>query len=174
MIRYVLAALLVMLTGTMEIFPQERSRAREMGRHYMAGRVPDRIEGSCMIVIATDAPLSARNLKRLARRSFLAFGRVGGFSSNGSGDYAIAFSTHPDLRIPHHSAAAEQAVLRLRNDRMTPFFLAVVEATEEAIYNSLFMATRMEGQSGRSVEALPIRETLEIMDRYNARNNSNK
>jgi D-aminopeptidase len=141
----------------------------ELGNHYMAGRVPYRADGSCMIVIATDAPLSARNLERLAWRSFLAFGRVGGFSSNGSGDYAIAFTTCKDLRIPCQSPQPVREVPQLRNDRMTPLFLAVVEATEEAIYNSLFMATRMQGQSGRTMEALPIRETLEIMDRHNAR-----
>lgn len=141
----------------------------ELGNHYMAGRVPYQLDGSCMIVIATDAPLSSRNLERLGDRSFLAFGRVGGFSSNGSGDYAIAFSTHPALRIPHQSGEAEQSGPRLRNDRMSPLFLAVVEATEEAIYNSLFMAGPMEGRSGRSMDALPVGETLEILDRYHAR-----
>ncbi|MGM0474488.1 MAG: P1 family peptidase [Bacteroidota bacterium] len=146
----------------------------ELGSHYMSGRVPYQVEGSCMIIIATDAPLSARNLKRLAMRSFLAFGRVGGFSSNGSGDYAIAFSTQPECRIFHDSPEPLRVIPQLRNDRISPLFLAVVEATEEAIYNSLFMATTMEGKSGRTVDALPIAETLHILDIYRARSDKLK
>ena len=141
----------------------------ELGKHYLSGMLPEQVDGSCMIVIATDAPVDARNLERMARRSFLAFGTVGGFSSNGSGDYAIAFSTHPELRIPHNSNATVENIPLLRNEHMTPLFLAVVEATAEAIYNSLFMATRMEGLSGRVVEALPLGKTLEILDHYHAR-----
>jgi D-aminopeptidase len=141
----------------------------ELDNFYMNNEVPYVVDGSCMIVIATDAPLSARNLKRLAKRSFLAFGRVGSFSSNGSGDYSIAFSTHPDLRIPYRTKDEVQNIPNLRNDEMSPLFLAVVEATEEAIYNSLFMATDIVGQKGRKMEALPIKETLQILDTYHAR-----
>jgi D-aminopeptidase len=122
-----------------------------------------------MIIIATDAPLSVRNLERLAKRSYLAFGKVGSFSSNGSGDYSIAFSTHPDLRIPYNTKAKEMTIPQLRNDEMSPLFLAVVEATEEAIYNSLFMAETIIGQKGRTMRPLPIKKTLEILDKYNAR-----
>lgn len=142
---------------------------KELNNFYMAEDVPYVVDGSCMIIIATDAPLSARNLERLAKRSFLAFGRVGSFSSNGSGDYSIAFSTHPKLRIPYNSKEKEMLVPNLSNDQMSPLFLAVVEATEEAIYNSLFMAKDMEGQKGRKIMALPVEKTLQIMDKYNAR-----
>jgi len=142
----------------------------ELGNFYMAEDVPYVVDGSCMIVIATDAPLSDRNLERLSKRSFLAFGKVGSFSSNGSGDYAIAFSTHPSLRIPYQTNQKVVNIPQLRNDEISPLFLAVVEATEEAIYNSLFMASRMRGQKGRVMPALPIKKTLEILDKYNARN----
>ena len=141
----------------------------ELNNFYMAEDVPYVVDGSCMIVIATDAPLSARNLSRLAKRSFLAFGKVGSFSSNGSGDYSIAFSTHENLRIPYTTKVIEQTIPEVSNDFMSPLFLAVVEATEEAIYNSLFMATDIIGQEGREMKALPIKETLKIMDKYKAR-----
>jgi len=142
---------------------------REMNNFYMANDVPYVVDGSCMIIIATDAPLSARNLKRLAKRSFLAFGKVGSFSSNGSGDYSIAFSTAPACRIRYGEKEIEQNIPQVSNNYMSPLFLAVVEATEEAIYNSLFMATDMTGQKGRFMKALPIEETLKILDKYNAR-----
>jgi D-aminopeptidase len=162
----------------------------ELGNHYLAdadragseGHGPDGsgpgdpgasgpgVDGSCMIVIATDAPLSARNLERLAGRSFLALGRVGSFMSNGSGDYAIAFSTHPGCRIPYRSDAPVRQFPDLGNDFLSPLFLAVVEATEEAVYNSLFMAEDMEGVGGHRMPGLPLDRTLEILDRYGARN----
>lgn len=141
----------------------------ELNNYYMAEDVPYVVDGSCMIVIATDAPLSNRNLERLAKRSFLAFGKVGSFSSNGSGDYSIAFSTHPSLRYTYQSSTREQSKVELRNDSMSPLFLAVVEATEEAIYNSLFMATDMTGQKGRIMKAIPIQKTLDIIDQYKGR-----
>jgi D-aminopeptidase len=122
--------------------------------------------GSCMIIIATDAPLSDRNLERLAKRSFLALGRTGSTMSNGSGDYAIAFSTHSGCRIPHSADAGVQTVPVLGNDFMSPLFQAVVEATEESIYNSLFMAEDMKGYRGRETEALPVESTLLILERY--------
>ena len=142
---------------------------KELNNYYMANDVPYVVDGSCMIVIATDAPVSARNLKRLAKRSFLAFGKVGSFSSNGSGDYSIAFSTHPQLRIPYSAKEREKATIEVANDYMSPLFLATLEATEEAIYNSLFRATEITGQKGRTMKALPVKETLKIMDKYNAR-----
>jgi len=141
----------------------------ELNNFYMAEDVPYVVDGSCMIVIATDAPLSSRNLERLAKRTFLAFGKVGSFSSNGSGDYTIAFSTHPKLRIPYSSTKIENIVPEVSNDHMSPLFLAAVEATEEAIYNSLFMATDMKGMDGKTMKALPVVETLKILDKYNAR-----
>lgn len=142
---------------------------KELNNFYMAKEVPYVVDGSCMIVIATDAPLSARNLKRLAKRSFLAFGRVGSFSSNGSGDYSIAFSTHPTLRIPYKPEKSEKSIVNVPNDYMSPLFLAVVEATEEAIYNSLFMANDMKGYKNREMNSLPVEKTLRIMDKYKAR-----
>lgn len=123
-------------------------------------------DGSCMIVIATDAPLSSRNLERLAKRSFLALGKVGSHMSNGSGDYAIAFSTHPDCRIQYRSDQTPKLNPELGNAYVSPLFQAVVEATEEAIYNSLFMAEDMTGQNGRTIKALPLERTLEILERY--------
>ncbi len=146
----------------------------ELNNFYMAEDVPYVVDGSCMIIIATDAPLSARNLERLAKRSFLALSKVGSFSSNGSGDYSIAFSTHPGVRIPYHSNGIERTLVEVSNDHMSPLFLAVVEATEEAIYNSLFMATDMEGQKGRMMKAIPVEKTLKIMDKYGARNNNHR
>lgn len=144
---------------------------KELNNFYMANDVPYVVDGSCMMVIATDAPLSDRNLQRLARRSFLAFGRVGSFSSNGSGDYSIAFSTHENNRIPHSPSTIEENLTQVSNDYMSPLFLAVVEACEEAIYNSLFMAEDMVGQKGRTTKAIPIGKTLEILDKYKARTN---
>ncbi len=142
---------------------------KELNNFYMAEDVPYVVDGSCMMVIATDAPLSVRNLKRLAKRSYIAFGRVGGFSSNGSGDYSIAFSTAEELRVSYGEKRIERNVKEVSNDHMSPLFLAVVEATEEAIYNSLFMAETMTGQKGRTMPALPIKKTLKILDKYNAR-----
>jgi D-aminopeptidase len=110
--------------------------------------------GSCMIVVATDAPLDARDLKRLAARAIFAMARTGSSYSNGSGDFAIAFSTHPSLRVTM-GAAAPQARTVLPTDGVSRLFTAVLDATEEAIYNSLLKATTLTG-SGRTIEALPI------------------
>jgi L-aminopeptidase/D-esterase len=105
----------------------------------------DKADGSCMIVIATDAPIDARNLRRLAARAWLGMARTGSAASNGSGDYAIAFSTAPQLRIHTSEKPPARHVELLTNDAMSPLFLAVIEATEEAIYNSMFRATTMSG-----------------------------
>lgn len=140
----------------------------ELKNHYMAGQTPYDVDGSIMIVVATDAPLSHRNLERLAKRAFMSLAKVGSFASNGSGDYIIAFSTHPDVRIPYQYEDRTQTIPQLRNNAMTPLFLAVVEATEEAIYNSLFQAVDTKGQKGREAKALPIEKTLEILKKYNA------
>jgi D-aminopeptidase len=113
-------------------------------------------EGSCMVVVATDAPLDSRNLERLARRALLGIARTGGYYSNGSGDYAIAFSTAREVRSPHHSGSATRSVVLLRDSEMSPLFQAAAEASEEAILNSLFRARRMDGREGRTVEPLPL------------------
>jgi D-aminopeptidase len=119
--------------------------------------------GSIMIVIATDAPLSDRNLERLASRAMLGLARTGSFAGNGSGDYVIAFSTAEEVR--RRGDEALPSVADLPNARTSALFQAVVEATEEAILNSLFKATSVEGM-GRRADALPLDETLEILERY--------
>jgi len=113
-------------------------------------------DGSCMIVVATDAPLDARSLERLAKRALLGIARTGGYFSNGSGDYAIAFSAAEGVRTPARAAAPTQTVTILRDDAISPLFQAAAEAAEEAILNSLFKAVRMEGKDGRVAEALPL------------------
>lgn len=150
---------------------------KELGRYYLKeqiersgsrvsqrGSAEDRADGSIIIVVATDAPLDHRNLNRLAARALLGLGRTGSSSTNGSGDYVIAFSSAPELRI----RAGSRQVELLGNDQISPLFQAAIEATEEAIYNSLFMATTMTGRNGNSVEALPVDRTVEILKRYNA------
>ena len=125
----------------------------------------DHGDGSVMIVVATDAPLSARNLERVASRAIMGLARTGSFASNGSGDYVIAFSTHPDVRR-YADAEGLRAFPDVRNDAMSGVFLAAVEATEEAIYNSLLKAVTVTGRDGRTVEALPVEETVEVLRRH--------
>lgn len=123
-------------------------------------------DGSVIIVIATDAPVDARNLNRMAARAMMGLARTGAAGSNGSGDYAIAFSTAEDVRIRTQQSNAPRTVKTLGNDAMSPLFLAVIESTEEAIYNSLFKATTTTGK-GHTVEALPLDRTLEILRKHN-------
>lgn len=120
-------------------------------------------DGSCMIVVATDAPLDARNLQRLAKRAFMGLARTGGIASNGSGDYVVAFSTAESVRIAHHYPDPTVQMPVLMNDEMTPLFAAAIEATEEAIVNSLFKAETMTGKDGHTINALPIDEVLKLM-----------
>jgi D-aminopeptidase len=124
------------------------------------GRRPDSPDGgSCMIVLATDAPLSARNLERLARRAPLGLARAGSYMANGSGDFVIAFSTrNPEA---YESESRIRSVVELRNDALDPLFLAVVESVEEAVYNSLTRATTVRG-NGKTLEAIPIDRLREI------------
>lgn len=124
-------------------------------------------KGSIMMVVATDAPADARNLKRLAARAWLGVGRTGSSGSNGSGDYAIAFSTAPQLRIRMDDKSPTRHTEVLTNDAMSPLFLAAIEATEEAIYNSLLRATTITG-NGHTVDALPIDKTTELLKKYGA------
>ena len=123
-------------------------------------------DGSCMIVIATDAPLDARNLKRLAKRAWLGLGKTGGIASNGSGEYVIAFSAAKELRIPHASDTLVQEGKTLSNDAITPLFMAAIEATEEAILNALFQAETMTGRNGHTVEALPLDKVKDLLKKY--------
>jgi D-aminopeptidase len=122
----------------------------------------DLTEGSCMVVVATDAPLDSRNLKRLAKRALLGIVRTGGYYSNGSGDYAIAFSTAEGMRIPARSKSPTLKIEVLRNNQMSRLFLAAAEACEEAILNSMFKAEDMEGRGGRKIEALPLDKLKEL------------
>jgi D-aminopeptidase len=138
---------------------------KELGRYSFQRDVePDRGDGSIMIIIATDAPLSDRNLHRLASRSIMGLARTGSFASNGSGDYAIAFSTNTAVRRPFD--ARRLTVEELANEEMSGLFASVVEATEEAIYNSLFGATTVTG-GGRTIEALPLDKVRAILLKYN-------
>jgi D-aminopeptidase len=144
---------------------------QELGRYYLkrelgggeagsgkreASSSPD---GSCMIVVATDAPIGSRNLTRVARRALAGLARTGSSMSNGSGDYVIAFSTVPVARLGTQPTVA--------NDKMSPLFEAAIEATEEAIYNSLFMATTVRGYRGTAM-ALPLDSTLSILRHHGA------
>ncbi|MCK4699489.1 MAG: P1 family peptidase [Bacteroidales bacterium] len=136
----------------------------ELNQYYLADNLRQ-ADGSCMIIVATDAPLDSRNLLRLAKRSMLGLAHTGGISSNGSGDYVIAFSTVN--KIPHRSDSMVHSIKTLRNDQMSSLFLAVIEATEEAILNSLFTAKTTTGYKDRKIEALPVVKVLKIMKKYN-------
>jgi len=139
---------------------------RELKKSPFSSSIPyDEDEGSCMIVIATDAPLSNRNLKRMAKRVDHAFGRVGAYSSNGSGDYAIIFSTSK----PQSSDKKSFTRKEIKNNSMNGLFMATVEATEEAIINSLFMAETVSSKYGK-MEELPVDETMKILKKYKALN----
>ncbi|GAB2465810.1 D-aminopeptidase [Hymenobacter qilianensis] len=142
---------------------------QELEQFYLSQQLKDRADGSCMIVVATDAPVDARNLERLAKRAFLGLGKTGGIATNGSGDYIIAFSTHPGLRVPYASTATTQTTTTLTNEAMSPLFLAVIEATEEAIINSLFKAETMQGKQQQRIEALPLDKVLKILKQHHAR-----
>lgn len=137
---------------------------RELGRYaFRSDGDADGGDGSIIIVIATDAPLSDRNLGRVAARAMLGLARTGSSASNGSGDYALAFSSAPVVRRAFD--APRLATEELSNERMSALFQATVEAVEEAIYNSLFAATTVTG-NGRTVEAIPLDQVREILVRY--------
>jgi D-aminopeptidase len=126
--------------------------------------IPDLNGGSIMMVVATDAPLDSRNLERLARRALMGLARTGSSGSNGSGDYVLAFSASEEVR--RGPSDGPRQILDLPNDDMAGLFQATIEATEEAIYNSLLKATDVTGRGGRTARALPIDETVEILRRY--------
>ena len=136
-----------------------------LGRHAFASVTEQgSADGSVVIVIATDAPLSDRNLRRIAERAFIGIGRTGSSFSNGSGDYAIAFSTHSAVRREEGSAPTTQAT-QLRNEAMSPLFQAVAEATEEAVINSLFAGKTVEGHRG-TVDRLPVERIMPWLPTY--------
>jgi D-aminopeptidase len=135
---------------------------KELGQ-YAFRREAERGDGSCMMIVATDAPLDARNLTRLAQRAIVGLARTGSSMSNGSGDFVIAFSTADSVR--RKPQMTPRPINDLPNDAMSGLFQGVAEATEEAIYNSLFKAQTMRG-NGATVEALPLAKTLEILRKF--------
>lgn len=140
---------------------------QELGQYYLRGELDNGdADGSIMIVVATDAPLGSRNLERIAARAILGLARTGSPMTNGSGDYVIAFSTAPEVRRTPERRNEVHTVQLLPNNRISPLFEATVEATEEAIYNSLFRATTVDGHRG-TVEALPLEPTLQVLRDYN-------
>ena len=140
---------------------------QELGQYAFKDAVSkDGGDGSIMMVVATDAPLSDRNLRRVASRAMLGLGRTGSSASNGSGDYVIAFSTAREVRRAFNAPRLQTT--ELGNEDVSGVFEAVVEATEEAIYNSLFQATSVSG-NGRTVEAIPLDRVREVLRRYGRR-----
>jgi D-aminopeptidase len=139
----------------------------ELGRYAFKDALTSPERGSCMVVIATDAPLDARQLRRLAARTPMGLARVGGFASNGSGDYAIAFTANPACRVSNDARGTRSAPA-LADDDLSPLFLAVVESTEEAVLDSLFTATTTKGFAGHEADALSIDRVLEILRRHDA------
>lgn len=140
----------------------------EFGQYAYKQSIEGSVDGSCMMVVATDAPLDARNLKRLAKRAIMGLAKTGGIASNGSGDYVIAFSTNESVRIPYNSEKQTDTFTVLRNDNMSPLFMATIEATEEAIINSLFAATSVgKSRNGEEVKPLPVEKVMELMKKYN-------
>jgi D-aminopeptidase len=135
---------------------------RELGRYAFRDAI-ERGDGSIMIVVATDAPLSDRNLRRLAARAMMGLARTGASASSGSGDYVISFSTARSVRRPWN--ADRLTTTELANEQASGLFQAVIEATEEAIYNSLFTATTVEGNGAR-VEAIPLERVVEVLRKY--------
>ena len=140
---------------------------KELGKFSFSNELLNNVDGSCMIVMATDAPLEHRNLLRLAKRAIIGMGKTGGIESNGSGDYVIAFSTDTSSRIPFTAKKGIMQIPVLQNDDMSPLFMATIEATEEAIINSLFAAKTMTGRNGNKVESLPLEKVIPILKKYN-------
>ncbi|MEZ4796128.1 MAG: P1 family peptidase [Flavobacteriaceae bacterium] len=141
--------------------------AKELQKYPYRDKILNDADGSCMIVVITDAPLSPRNLERLAKRAMLGLGKTGGIASNGSGDYVIALSTAKDNLIPYQSKSMFNEIKEVRNDDMSPLFLAAIESTEEAILNSLFVAETMSGRDEHIIEALPVDKIMELLHKYN-------
>ncbi len=140
----------------------------ELGRYYLKDEVSGGdADGSIMMVVATDAPITAFGLARVAKRAMLGLSRTGATSSNGSGDYVIAFSTAPELRSAFESEAKTEGAPVLRNDDLSPIFQATIEATEEAVYNSMLKAVDVTGHEGHRIEAIPLDRLLEIGKKYN-------
>lgn len=140
---------------------------KELKNYSYRQQIEQEADGSCMIVVITDAPVGAMSLKRIAKRAILGLARTGGIASNGSGDYVIALSTAPELRIPYSSSSKYYETKILRDDYLSPLFLAAIEATEEAIINSLFAARTVTGRDGHKTVSIPVSEVIELMKKYN-------
>ena len=141
------------------------SVGKKLNKYPYRNLIETDADGSCMIVVMTDAPLDARNLKRLAKRGIMGMAKTGGIASNGSGDYVIACSTAEENLVGYSDSTIFHVNKVLRNDAMTPLFLAAIEATEEAIINSLFAANTMIGKDGREVKAIPLEQIVELMEK---------
>lgn len=139
--------------------------AKELGNYPFKNAI-ESADGSCMMVVITNAPVSDRNLKRMAKRAMLGLAKTGGVASNGSGDYVIALSNAEQNLIPYQQENTTSSSTYLRNDNMTPLFVATIEATEEAIINSLFAAKTMVGRNGNIARELPVDKVLKIMRKY--------
>jgi D-aminopeptidase len=139
---------------------------KELQKFSFSDELLNNADGSCMIIVATDAPVDHRNLLRIAKRAMLGLGKTGGIESNGSGDYVIAFSTNESLRVPYSSKEAIINTPLLQNDAMSPLFMATIEATEEAIINSLFAAKTVTGRNGNKADALPLEKVNPILKKY--------
>ncbi len=140
--------------------------AKELQQYPYREKILNDADGSCMIVVITDAPLNARNLERLAKRAMLGLAKTGGIASNGSGDYVIALSTAKENLVPYQSESMFNEKKEVRNDDMSPLFLATIESTEEAILNSLFAAETITGRDGHTIESLPIDDVIILMKKY--------
>ncbi|QHL85942.1 S58 family peptidase [Nibribacter ruber] len=141
----------------------------ELKQFSFSKQILEKADGSCMMVVATNAPVDARNLERMAQRAMLGLAKTGGIASNGSGDYVIAFSTNAGVRVPFTPKEPTQTVTYLHNDAMSALFLATIEATEEAIINSLFKAETMQGKDQNTIQALPLDKTLDLLKKHHAR-----
>ena len=139
----------------------------ELQQYYLRDKIESQHDGSCMIIVAVDAPLNSRQLKRLAKRALYGLVRTGGITSHGSGDYVIAFSTSTQVRHKYHSEKMIESKQLIRDEHLSPLFLAAQEATEEAIYNSLFAAEDMVGYNGNQAKAISKDEVKEILKKYN-------
>ena len=140
---------------------------KELNSYPYRKIILDEADGSCMMVVITDAPLNARNLKRVAKRAMMGLAKTGGIASNGSGDYVISISTAETNYITNNTKGLFYDSKVLRNDAVSPLFLATIEATEEAIINSLFAAQTMRGKENHLISSIPISEVIRILKKYN-------
>ena len=138
---------------------------KELNNYPFANAI-EKSDGSCIIIVLTDAPLDSRQLERVAKRAMMGLAKTGGIASNGSGDYVIAASTSISMQIPDKNTSPFIKSTILRNEEMSPVFLASIEATEEAIINSLFMAEPSTGNNNHNVQKLPIDEVIPLLKKY--------